>query len=103
MESFKKKVSLEYLIKLQGKNMTIKRKVKKVVDGDTFQTYTKVRGSNYVRIAGKNSPEKHQLGGSQATQKLKRQIQGKVVTLKPVGRSYGRVVAKVRHKRKLLR
>jgi endonuclease YncB( thermonuclease family) len=83
--------------------MTIRRKVKKVVDGDTFQTYTKVNGSNFVRIAGKNSPEKHQFGGSQATQKLKRQIQGKVVTLQPVGRSYGRTVAKVRKNRRLLK
>jgi len=83
--------------------MVIHRKVKKVVDGDTFQTYTKVNGSNYIRIAGKNAPEKHQFGGSKATQSLKRQIQGKVVTVNPVGRSYGRIVAKVRHKRRLLR
>ena len=83
--------------------MTIKRKVKKVIDGDTFQTYTKVRGSNYVRIAGKNAPEKYQFGGREATSKLKRQIQGKTVTIQPVGRSYSRVVAKVRHKRRLLR
>ncbi|MFQ5532206.1 MAG: thermonuclease family protein [Candidatus Nanoarchaeia archaeon] len=83
--------------------MTIRRKVKRVIDGDTFQTHTKVSGSNYVRIAEKHAPEKHQFGGKQATQKLKRQIQGKVVTLKPVGRSYGRTVAKVRHKRRLLR
>ncbi|MCX6750012.1 MAG: hypothetical protein NTZ83_00985 [Candidatus Pacearchaeota archaeon] len=83
--------------------MTIYRKVKKVIDGDTFQTHTKVNGSNYIRIAGKNAPEKYQFGGSQATQRLKRQIQGKVVTLQPVGRSYNRVVAKVRHNRRLLR
>jgi len=76
----------------------MRRKVKKVIDGDTFQTHTKVNGSNFVRIAGKNAPEKHQFGGRQATQKLKRQIQGKVVTLQPVGRSFGRTVAKVRHK-----
>lgn len=83
--------------------MTIRRKVKKVIDGDTFQTYTRVNGSNFVRIAGKHAPEKHQFGGQQAKQKLRRQIQGKVVTLKPVGRSYSRVVAKVRHKRKLIK
>lgn len=83
--------------------MTIRRKVKKVVDGDTFQTYTKVGGSNFVRIAGKNAPEKHQFGGREATARLKRQIQGKTVTLQPVGRSYGRVVAKVRSNRRLLR
>ena len=59
--------------------MTIRRTVKRVLDGDTFQTYTKVRGSNYVRIAGKNAPEKYQFGGGEATSKLKRQIQGKTV------------------------
>jgi len=36
--------------------MVIHRKVRRVLDGDTFQTYTKVKGSNYVRIAGKNKP-----------------------------------------------
>ena len=81
----------------------MKRKVKRVIDGDTFQTHTKVNGSNFIRIAGKHSPESHQFGGSQATQKLKRQIQGKIVTLQPVGKSYGGVVAKVRHKRRLLK
>ena len=83
--------------------MTIRRKVKRVIDGDTFQTHTKVRGSNYVRIAGIHAPESNQPGGRQATQRLKKHIQGKIVTLKPVGRSYSRIVAKVRHKRKLVR
>ena len=83
--------------------MTIRRKVKKVIDGDTFQTHTKVKGSNFIRIAGKNSPEKNHAGGRAATQRLRRQIQGKVVTLKPVGKSYGRTVAKVRHNRKYVR
>lgn len=79
------------------------RKVKKVIDGDTFQTYTKVNGSNFIRIAGKNAPELNQFGGKSSAQQLKRQIQGKNVTIQPVGRSYGRVVAKVRHNRKLLK
>lgn len=83
--------------------MTIKRTVKRVLDGDTFETYRKVRGSNYIRIANVNAPEKHQFGGRGATARLKRQIQGKVVTLKPVGRSYSRIVAKVRHNRRLVR
>lgn len=83
--------------------MVIHRKVRRVLDGDTFQTYTKVRGSNYVRIAGKNAPEKYQFGGREATSKLKRQIQGKTVTLQPVGRSYSRVVARVRCSRRLVR
>jgi micrococcal nuclease len=83
--------------------MTIRRTVKRVVDGDTFQTYRKVNGSNYIRLAGVNAPEKHQFGGSQATNRLRRQIQSKTVTLQPVGRSYSRVVAKVRCKRRLVK
>ena len=83
--------------------MTTYRKVKKVIDGDTFQTHTKINGINFVRIAGINTPELHQFGGYAAKERLKRQIQGKVVTLQPVGRSYNRIVAKVRHKGRLLR
>lgn len=83
--------------------MVMRRKVKRVIDGDSFETYTKVNGTNHIRIANKNAPESHQFGGGRATAKLKRQIHGKTVTLQPVGRSYGRVVAKVRHKRRLLR
>ena len=82
--------------------MTIRRTVKKVLDGDTFQTYRKVRGSNYVRLAGVNAPEKYQFGGREATNRLKRQIQGKTVTLQLVGKSYSRVVAKVRYKRRFV-
>ena len=83
--------------------MTIRRTVKRVLDGDTFQTYRKVNGSNFVRIANKNAPEKYQFGGREATARLKRQIQGKTVTLQPVGKSYSRVVARVRCKRRLIK
>ena len=83
--------------------MTIRRTVKRVLDGDTFQTYRKVNGSNYVRLAGVNAPETYQFGGAQATNRLKHQIQGKTVTLQPVGRSYGRVVARVRCGRGMVR
>ena len=83
--------------------MTIRRTVKRVLDGDTFQTYRKVNRSNFVRIANKNAPEKYQFGGREATARLKRQIQGKTVTLQPVGKSYSRVVARVRCKRRLIK
>ena len=83
--------------------MVIYRKVKRVLDGDTFQTHRKVNGSNYIRLAGVNAPEKYQFGGREATQRLKRQIQGKTVTLQPVSRSYSRVVARVRVNRRLIR
>jgi len=83
--------------------MTIRRKVEKVIDGDTFKVVRSIKGSRFVRIAGKHSPEKGQFGYKSAKNKLKRQIQGKTVTLQPVGKSYGRVVAKVRFKRRLIR
>ncbi len=81
----------------------MERKVKRVIDGDTFETHRKVEGSNRIRIANKNSPELHQFGGRQAKEKLRKEIQGKRVTLQPVGKSYGRTVAKVRKNRKLLK
>lgn len=83
--------------------MTIRRKVKRVIDKDTFQTYRKIQGTDRVRIAGMKGVELHQKGGEQARDKMKRQIQGKVVSLQPVGRSHGRIVAKVRYKRRLLK
>lgn len=78
----------------------MKRKVKRIVDGDTFETYRKVNGSKFVRLAGVNAPERHESGGERATNKLRRLIGGKTVTIIPVGRSYGRLVANVRHRRK---
>ncbi len=82
--------------------MTTRRKIKRAVDGDTLQTYTKVQGTNYIRIANKNSPEKGQKGYSQAKTQMDK-LAGKTVTLTPKGRSYGRLVADVRYKRKKVR
>ena len=81
----------------------MRRKVKKVLDKDTFETYTKVNGSNFIRIAGMYGAEVNTALGRKQKDQMKRKIQGKTVTIQPVGRSYGRVVAKVRHKRRLLR
>lgn len=83
--------------------MSYRRKVQKVIDGDTFKIRNRVNGSQYVRITGMNCPEKGQRGYQSAKQSLARNIQGKTVTVKPRGRSYGRVVADVIHKRKRLR
>lgn len=77
----------------------MKRTVKRVWDGDTFIVARKVQGTDRIRLANVYAPEKYQFGGSSATSKLKKLIGGKQVTLKPVGRSYNRFVAIVRHKR----
>lgn len=68
-------------------------KVKRVIDGDTFQ----LKGGEYVRIAGLNAPEMKQRGGASAKQRLQsRMPAGKQVGLSlPVAKSYGRVVRKV--------
>ena len=74
----------------------MKRKVLKVIDGDTFVVRRRIGDTRVVRLAGVNAPEKYQYGGQSATNKLRGLIEGKTVTIQPVGRSYGRVVAGVR-------
>ena len=80
--------------------LTIKRTVKKVIDGDTFIISRKIGNTNRVRLAGVNAPDKYQLGGREATDRLRALIGGKSVTIVPVGRSYDRIVADVRRKKK---
>ena len=90
---------------MRGKKMkkTYRRKVQKVIDGDTFKVRNKVNNSQYVRVAGLNCPEKGQPGYYSAKQKLARRIQGKTVTVKPKAGSYGRTVADVIYKRRRLK
>lgn len=82
--------------------MTIRRTVKRAVDGDTLEVRNKIRGTNYIRIARTNAPERGQMGYSSAKSNLNR-LKGKIVTLVPKGRSYNRLVAEVRHKRRKIR
>ena len=76
------------------------RKVKKIVDGDTMIISSPLNGSSYIRIANVNSPEKRQRGYQTAKANLKTRIGGKRIWVTPVGKSYGRTVAKVRKVRK---
>lgn len=78
----------------------MRRTVVKVIDGDTFIINRKVDGTNKVRLANVDMPEIYQYGGRQSTSALKRLIGGRQVTLVPVGRSYDRIVANVRVRRK---
>ena len=80
-----------------------RRKVQKIIDGDTFTVRKNVGGSQFIRIAGMNAPESGQRGYGPAKNKLRRKLQGETVTLRPVGKSYGRTVAEVIHKRKKIR
>jgi len=82
--------------------MTIYRKVKRVIDGDTFEVYRKVGNTRFVRLAGVNAPELYQKGGREAADSLKRLIEGKTITLISKGRSYSRLVADVGYRRRKL-
>jgi endonuclease YncB( thermonuclease family) len=78
----------------------MRRTVKRVIDGDTFEVKTKIGTFEKVRIANYNAPELNQKGGTKAKNDLKKLIEGKEVTLVTKGTSYDRVVADVRIKRK---
>lgn len=81
---------------------SVRRKVQKIIDGDTFKVRRSVMGSQYIRIAGLDTPEKGQKGYMASKRRLERKIKGKIVTIRPKGKSYGRVVAEVFYKRKRL-
>jgi len=81
----------------------IYRKVKRVIDGDTFEVYRKVGNTRFVRLAGVNAPELYQKGGRQAASSLKKLIEGKTITLISKGRSYSRLVADVSYRRTKIR
>ena len=76
------------------KMKSYRRKIYRAIDGDTFETWRNVQGSHRIRIAGMNCAEKGQRGYSSAKKRLAR-YEGTTVTIKPKGRSYGRVVADV--------
>lgn len=81
---------------------SVRRKVQKVVDGDTFKVRKRVGGSQYIRVAGVNAPEKGQRGYGTAKKNLSK-LEGKTVTIRPKAKSYGRTVGDVIYKRKKLR
>ena len=80
--------------------MVIRRKVKQIINGDTFIVNRKIGKTNVVRLAGINAPEKYKFGGKKAINRLKGLIGGKTVTIVPVGTSYNKIVANVRNNRK---
>ncbi|MDO8740313.1 MAG: thermonuclease family protein [Candidatus Woesearchaeota archaeon] len=80
----------------------MRRTVTKVIDGDTFIVNRMINGTNKIRLANVNAPEKNQFGGKSATSTLRNLISGETVTIVPVGRSYDRIVANVRVDRSLV-
>ncbi len=86
--------------RLNRKKPSLKRTVKRVLDGDTFEVKRRVGKFNRIRLSNVNAPEKKGRGGKKATSILRGLVGGKKVSITPHGRSYNRVVAKVTQNRK---
>ncbi|MHA1371613.1 MAG: thermonuclease family protein [Promethearchaeota archaeon] len=69
-----------------------KIKVKKIIDGDTFQD----TNSNFFRLANINTPEKKEPGYKKAKGILDQFIGDKEIIIKVEGISYGRKVVTVK-------
>lgn len=65
-----------------------KIKVKKVIDGDTFQDSK----NKFFRLANVNAPEKRKPGFQKAKETLKKLIQKEELIIKVEGESYNRKV-----------
>jgi endonuclease YncB( thermonuclease family) len=78
----------------KGQRMARKETVTEVIDGDTFKTS---RRKYAVRLANVDAPEKGRPGAKQATEALRKMIEGKEVVVETVARDkYRRSVAKVK-------
>ena len=85
---------------VKTKPTKVTRIVDEVLDGDTFRVKTKVNGSNYIRLEDIDTPEKGERDYSQAKQALKKQIEGKKVTITTSTKChFGRPLAKVTQNR----
>ena len=89
-------VQVQRKIQKEVRNKMTSRKVKRVIDGDTFELHQELQGTKRVRIANIDAPEKGQRGHQAATNKLKKLIENKKVTINPRAKDkYGRLVADV--------
>lgn len=70
----------------------IKIKVKKVLDGDTFQAMN----GKFYRLAGFDTPEKRKLGYQKAKDALNDLIAREELIINEVGKSYTRIVVEAR-------
>ena len=73
-------------------------KVTRVIDGDTFR----VKGGKTIRLAKVRAPEIKTKGGQKARADLRQVIGSRTVDINTVGKSYGRDVANVRVRGKLV-
>jgi len=72
-----------------------RRKVKEIIDGDTFKVARAINGVQKIRLEDVDAPEIGTKAGKKAKKTLAGMIAGKTVTIRPKARSYDRVVAEV--------
>ncbi len=72
-----------------SRKKSYRRKVQEILTGNTFRVLRRVNGSQVIRIAGLNSPERGKEGFQAAKRRLK-QIEGDTVTIKPKRATTGR-------------
>jgi len=72
-----------------------KIKVRKVIDGDTFQDTR----SKFYRLENVDTPEKRKRGYRKAKETLQIMIEGEKLIVKKVGKSYNRIVVSARKPR----
>lgn len=56
----------------------MRRKVTRVIDGDTFEVGTRIGDTNRVRIAGYNAPELNERGGKKRLKSLRISLREKL-------------------------
>lgn len=62
----------------------IRRRVKCIIDGDTFIVSRKINGLNRIKLAGLDNSMRSHLNEKEATNRLKRLIGGQTVVIFPV-------------------
>lgn len=80
-----------------GEAKSIRGRVSRISDGDTFTVVTSGNQRHKVRLYGIDSPELHQAFGQKARNQLEKLIDGRNVSVEEVsGDDYGRIVGIVR-------
>ena len=75
--------------------MLYKRRVKRIIDGDTFVMSSSIQNLSKIRLADVNAKPISTIAGRRAKDLLKQILGRRSVLIKPVSISYDRLVAEV--------
>lgn len=77
------------------KKEEITARVKQIIDSNAFIAVNKAGTARPIILANVNTPKKGQKGHKTAIKHLKDLVANKEITIKPVGKSHGRIVGDV--------